>query len=129
MTQTAPYLLAANDMFTPGRYRTWKKGDVTSPLWLKRQNGSDFVTINSERDLADFEQYLARADHRLMVEPYNTFTTGTDKAGSPMMVLNEMDEDGDTTKRAIVVVPDQKLALRAVVMIDEHCSESEHAQK
>ncbi|WP_422923194.1 hypothetical protein [Singulisphaera sp. PoT] len=121
MSKSTLYLSTASELFTPGRYRTWKKGDVTSPLWLKRQNGTDFVRINSERDLSDFEQYLAGADERLKVESYNTFTTGTDKNGSPMMVLNEMDEYGDTTKRAIVVVPDQNLAMRAVTMIDHYC--------
>lgn len=122
MNQTAPYLPPAAELFTFGKYRTWKKGDVTSPLWLKRQNGSDFVTIHSERDLCDFEQYLSGRDERLKVDFYNTFTTGTDKNGSPMMVLNEMNEFGDTTKRAIVIVPDQKLALLAVAVIDRYCA-------
>lgn len=113
----------AEELFdTGGRYRTWKKGDVTSPKWLKRETSFDFITLKTERDVLDFEKYLAGADERLSVQFYNTFTTGTDKAGSPMIVLNDMDDQGDTVKRAIVIAPDTELALRVVSLVDHFCA-------
>jgi hypothetical protein len=61
----------------------------------------------------------------VLPRPLLTFTIGIDKAGSPMMVLNDMDELGDTLKRAIVIVPDQKMALKAVAMIDRFYGDGE----
>ena len=118
----------ADELFPVGKYRAWKKGEVTSPRWLKRNNGFDYVMINDQRDMANFEKYLAQTDPRLAAEFYNTFTTGSDKNGNPMLVLSEMNEFGDMTKRVIVVVPNADLARRVVAAVDHFCGESDDGE-
>ena len=122
-----PVRYDASELFPVGRYRSWKTGEVTNPRWLKRQNGFDFITITTDRDLADFEKYLARDDVRLAVEFFNVFSTGTDRNGNPMLVLSDMDDTGDMQKRAIVVIPTTSLALQAVALADRFCGECEAA--
>lgn len=120
-----PVMRTIDEMFQTGRYHPWKKGEVTSPRWLARDNGFDYIKLNSPQDMQDFEKYLARAraDIRLAVESYNSFTTGRDKNSNPMLVLNEVDAlSGDTTKRAIVVLINHELAEAAVALVDHFCA-------
>lgn len=117
----APIARSVEDLFITGRYQTWKKGETTNPRWLRKENGFDFIALTTEKDMLDFEKYLACDDPRLHVEHYNTYTTGRDKNSHPMIVLNEMDVTGDTTKRAIIVINSEDLALRAMELIEHFC--------
>ena len=115
-----------SDLFdeeNPKRYSMWKKGQITNPKWLQRENGSDFITIKSEGDLADFEKYLAKADERLACEYYNTFSTGHDKAGNRIVGLYDQDETGDNRKIAFVCIIQKSLAMRVVELAEQFCGE------
>lgn len=103
--------------------KSWKRGQITNPSWLKRENGYDFVTIKSAKELEDFARYIKQEDDRLSVQYYNTYTTLTDKNENPMIVLNDIDENGDTKKIAMIVVLERQLAMMAVEIVENACGE------
>lgn len=105
------------------KFTMWKKGQITNPKWLQRENGSDFITIKSEGDLHDFHQYLSQSDERLCVEYYNTYSTGHDKAGNRMVGLYDTDEHGDNKKIAIVCIIQKDLSMRVVELVEQFCGE------
>lgn len=109
----------------PRNFTMWKKGQITNPKWLQRDNGSDFITIKTEGDLVDFEKYVARFDERLACQYYNVFSTGHDKATPPNRIvgLYDQDETGDNKKIAFVCIINKGLAMRVVEIVEEHCGE------
>lgn len=123
VTAIAKCARSAEELFTVGKYKTWKPGEISKPRWLRRENGFDFIALTEKRDLLELEKYLAKDDLRLAVESYNTFTTGRDKNLNPMIVMNHMDEDGNTTKRAIIVCNNHDLAIPAVELVEHFCQE------
>lgn len=110
-----------DEVFTDGKFHLWKKGQITNPKWLDRQTGHDFINIKTAGDLADLTKYLAADDERLAAEYYNTFSTGLDKAKNLMICLYDQGETGDQTKRAIIIVHDQTLAMGVLAGVEEYC--------
>jgi len=117
--------LSENEIFDQGvGYKMWKKGQVTRPSWLDRQNGSDFITIKTERNLADLDKYLSAVDDRLAVQFNNVFSTGHDKNENRMVFLYDQDETGDNKKIAIICILARDLALRVVELAEQYCGDS-----
>lgn len=105
------------------RFHMRKKGQISNPKWLQRDNGSDFVTIKNQQDLKDFEQYLAHADERLFCAYYNVFSTGHDKNGNRIIGLYDQDESGDNKKIAMVCIFDNSLTMALVELVETYCGE------
>lgn len=122
-TTVTPPLIAHNtdDLFQQGRFKIWKKGQISNPGWLKREVGYDFITIDTAKTLEHLAQYLAGADPRLAVADYNTFSTGIDRADNEMICLYDSNEDGDQRKVAIIICAIDDVALRVVELVDLHC--------
>lgn len=112
----------AATLFPQGRYQMWKKGEISNPTWLKKNNGHDFICLKSPKDVDAFKLYLSGRDQRQCIEYYNCFSTGRDREGRHMVVLYDQDENGDQNKRAIVVIGHAAVDLDEVLLaIDEFC--------
>lgn len=124
MTNTKAVTIARDEkeIFEPGKFRMWKKGEISNPSWLKRDSGSDFITVKSAADVQNVAKYLSGEDQRLACEYYNCYSTQHDKSGNRMIVLYDQNEAGDNKKIAIIVmnVPDQ-LSMLMVEFIEEFC--------
>lgn len=114
----------AEAIFTEGRYNMWKKGELSNPTWLKKNNGHDFICLKSAKDVDAFRLYLSGQDQRQCCEYYNCFSTGKDREGKPMIVLYDQDENGDQIKRAIIIIgffEPSILVNEVLLAIDEFC--------
>lgn len=105
------------------RFNMWRKGQVSNPRWLNRENGHDFVTIKAANDLKDLEQYLAQADERLKAEYYNAFSTGRDAQRNKMVGLYDIDNKGDSKKTCIIVVLCDSLTMDLIALVEQYCGE------
>lgn len=121
-----PIARAEDEVFdeSSGGYKMWKKGQITRPIWLDRQNGSDFITIKSAANMVDLEKYLSADDERLCVQFYNLYSTGHDKAGNRIIFLYDQDETGDNKKVAIICIVARDLGLSVVELVEQYCGES-----
>lgn len=119
----SPTLIAhtAEDLFQTGKFKTWKKGQIANPSWLKREVSYDFVTVEAPKTLDNLAQYLACADPRLSVADYNTFSTGVDKAGNEMICLYDCGPEGDQRKVTIIICTVDDVAMRVVELVELHC--------
>lgn len=109
------------ELFVSGQPRQWKKGEISNPSWLKRENGHDFITINTLKELESFAVYMSREDERLSCAYYNTFTTMYDRAANHMIVCADLDENGDSKKVVVVVVKTKELVMPAVEIVETYC--------
>lgn len=125
---TKPLFVARSidEMFGP-KAIIWKKGAVQNPIWLKRENGYDFINIKLDKELLELEKYLAGGDERLAVRPYNLFSTGHDKAQNrKVCLLREVDADnGDIDRVAVIICFNDDIALKVVALVDEYCQHIE----
>lgn len=112
-----------DDIFQNGRFRMWKKGEISNPKWLKRDNGYDFLTMGTVRDVECLERYLSRVDERLCAQPYNAYSTGFDSKGNEMVGLYDTDEHADARKVALIVCTNTEVALRVVALAEQYINE------
>lgn len=124
MTKALPQILRSeSELFSnDGQKRTWKKGQISNPRWLNRENGFDFITIKTAMDVQDAAKYLSGEDDRLACEYYNTFTTGHDKTSNRMICLFDQSEAGDMKKIAVIVInASSELSMLMVQFVEEFC--------
>lgn len=97
--------LKYDQMFQSGKYKHFRKGDLYRDPRIKQVAGQkDFLIIDGKDD--DFEflrKYLRNELPNYPSEPYNTFTTGLDKNGEPMIGLYWVDEEMTQFKKAIIL--------------------------
>lgn len=117
-------LKTTETLFPVAGFKCWTKGQVEKPTWLRRQNGNDFILLQFQQQLKDFQRYLMRNDQRMMVQPYNEITTGRDKNGNAMLMLLDVDASispPDKKRVAIVVVTNDALAVQAFELAEKYC--------
>lgn len=121
MAVRANVLRSYEELFVPGKTLTWRKGQITTPKWLQRENGYDFINITHANELEHLAKYLEAKDDRLAVRNYNTFLTTFDRAGNPMIVLSDVDDVGDSIKSAIIIVLTGALVMPVVDLVEHFC--------
>ena len=112
------------EIFTSGKHKQFKKGELYRDPRIQQQGGQkDFLIVkNKEDDYEMLRQYLGNELERYPSEPYNSFTTGLDAAGTPMIGLYWIDEHMEHVKTAIVLCQDGSEE-EALAIVDEFCVE------
>lgn len=111
-----------SDMFVPGKYTQFRKGDLYRDPRIQQKIGeNDFLIIDSKVEDYEFlAKYLGGKLANYPCEEYNMFTTGTDKNGTPMIGLYWVNEEMDTLKKALILCHNGAED-KVVSIVDEHC--------
>lgn len=113
------------EIFSPNKHKQFKKGELYRDPRIQQQGGQkDFLVIaNKPDDLEMLDKYLQNAlVPRYPSEPYNSFTTGVDAAGTPMIGLYWIDEHLEHNKKAIILCQGG-CEEDVLAIVDEHCLE------
>jgi len=115
----------ASKLFKVGSYQTFTKGDLYRDPRINTTGvaGRDFLSMTSgEDDLQFLDDYLAGRLDNYPSEPYNTFTTGTDKNGESLVGLYWVGEDMEQKKTAVVLCRGG-CEEQVLHIVDEYCRE------
>ncbi len=116
----------AAKLFKVGQYQTFKKGDLYKDPRINTTGvaGRHFLSISGgvEEDLKFLDDYLAGELDNYPSEPFNTFTTGTDKNGESLVGLYWVNDSMDQRKTAVVLCKNGGEE-EVLDIIDKHCKE------
>lgn len=115
-------------IFTNGRYKHFRKGDIYNDPRIQTGPGQkDFVVMSDDpRDLPFLRQYLKNEHKRYPCEPYNSFTTGVDAKGVPMIGLYWIDQNLEQTKKAMILCTNG-CEESVLEIVDECCQKYDEA--
>lgn len=114
--------IVREDLFTTGRYQHFRKGDIyRDPRITKGTGEKDFLVLDGKDDDAKFlASYLNGELKMYPSEEYNSYTTGVDTHGTPMIGLYWVDENMEQAKIAMIlcrnVCENEMLAI-----VDDYC--------
>lgn len=115
-------------IFSNGRYKHFRKGDIYNDPRIQTGPGQrDFLIMsNDPSDLVFLRNYLSGKLKRYPSEPYNSFTTGVDTNGTPMVGLYWLDESLESTKKAMILCTN-RCEEDILIVVDECCQKVNEA--
>lgn len=115
-------------IFSNGRYRHFRKGDIyNDPRIQTGPSQKDFILMSDDpRDVPFLRKYLTNELKKYPAEPYNSFTTGVDANGVPLIGLYWIDDNLTQTKKAMILCTNgcEEAVLEVV---DECCQKYDEA--
>lgn len=115
-------------IFSNGYQKHFRKGDIYNDPRISTGPGQrDFLVMSDDpADIPFLRRYLNNELKRYPCEPYNSFTTGCDCNGVPMVGLYWLDDNFDSIKKAMILCT-KGCEEEVLLVVDEYCQKIDEA--